>query len=113
MEFPCVGHDFDDVGARGSPAEFALCEVGRGVEDSRVSRATGSYLGLEGRTGDFPYGVENLVVGEPDAVAQVVDPVLAGLDGVECEQVGLGEVGDVDVVADAGAVRRRVVIAEQ
>ena len=35
-----------------------------------------------------------------------------GGGGVEGEQVGLGEVGDVDVVADAGAVGGRVVVAE-
>ncbi len=35
-----------------------------------------------------------------------------GLESCEGEQVGVGEVGDVDVVADAGAVVGGVVVAE-
>ena len=49
---------------------------------------------------------------KPVAVAEVVNPVLARFAGVQRQQVGDGEVGDVDVVADAGAVRGWVVVAE-
>ena len=48
-----------------------------------------------------------------DAPADVVrrDPSTS-VSGLGRRDVRLGEVGDVDVVADAGAVRRRVVVAE-
>src|SRR4029453_18019213 len=49
----------------------------------------------------------------PRTAAEVVDAVLAGLGGPQREQVGLREIGDVDVVADARTVRGRVVVAEQ
>ncbi|MFD4433691.1 hypothetical protein [Nocardia sp. NPDC058497] len=78
MTFPGVGDDIDDVGVSWLPPEFAL-----------------RHLVLENHTGDFPDGVEDLSdgvedwsVGEPDAVAYVVDSMLAGLDRVEGEQVG-------------------------
>ena len=62
---------------------------------------------------------DHLPVAEPAADAEVADegatggPRVAGGGRLEREQVRVGEVRDVDVVADARAVGRRVVVAEQ
>ena len=57
-------------------------------------------------------GPDDLLDGEAAAVAEVLDHLVAGGEGVEGEDVGVGEVGDVNVVADAGAVGGVVVFAE-
>jgi hypothetical protein len=58
-------------------------------------------------------GVDDLAVGESGPVAEVVEAVFAGLDRGEREQMCRGQVGDVDVVAHAGAIRGGVVVAEE
>src|SRR4051794_19474078 len=62
--------------------------------------------------GHLTHRLDHLSVGEPGAVAQIEDPVRGRLHGGQREQVRGGQVGDVDVVAYAGAVRRRVVVSE-
>ena len=57
--------------------------------------------------------VEHLPHRVPRAAAQVDDVVLAGHPDGQRPYVRVGEVDDVDVVADAGAVLGRVVGAEQ
>ena len=52
-------------------------------------------------------GSDDLLDGEAAAVAEVLDHLVAGGEGVEGEDVGVGEVGDVNVVANAGAVGGR------
>ena len=59
----------------------------------------------------------HLADAEPAAVPEVADEWLVGArvarrGRLDAAQVRVGEVGDVDVVADAGAVGRRVVVAE-
>jgi len=62
-------------------------------------------------TGDFAGGLDDFFYGVTLAVAEVVGAVLIS-DGSEREDVGLGEIGHVDVIADAGAVRSVVIAAE-
>ena len=62
-------------------------------------------------------GGEDLADAEPAGRAQVADERLvrariAGRGRVDAAQVRVGEVGDVDVVADARPVGRGVVVAE-
>jgi hypothetical protein len=54
--------------------------------------------------GDTAARRQDLEVREADAAAQVVDEVLARDACIEGEQVGLGQVGHVDVVPDTGSV---------
>ncbi len=61
--------------------------------------------------GDLAHGLDDLADREAVAVAEVADEVFARGRGLEGQQVGVGQVGDVDVVAYAGAVRGRVVVA--
>jgi hypothetical protein len=60
---------------------------------------------IEGRLDDLPHGV-------PGAVAEVERQAPARLDGLHGQDVGLGQVIDVNVIADARAVGRGVVRAE-
>ena len=62
--------------------------------------------------GDLAAHLDHLADREAGPVAQVVDAVLAGTGGPQRAQVRVGQVGDVDVVPDAGPVRGRVVVAE-
>ena len=99
--------------AFGAPAEFGVDPVGGGDEHRRVTRPARGELGRDVPAGHLAAGAEHLEVGEPGAAAQVVDPVLTGHARLQGEHVGPGQVGHVDVVADAGAVRGGVVVAEQ
>ena len=76
----------------------------------------GSDFDGDGVAGDAADGVDDLLDGEAGAVAEVVDePLLGGagcFEGFQGEQVGVGEVAYVDVVANAGAVVGGVVVAE-
>src|SRR6202020_76843 len=71
-----------------------------------------SHPGRDVRAGYLAADGQHLAVGEAPAVAEGVDPVLARGAGGQGQQVRAGQVGDVDVVPDAGPVRGRVVVAE-
>src|SRR5690606_8669868 len=109
-----------------APATIASRSVRAGVQPSperavaaEATRTAGSSgrpgrggRGLRDRVaGDAAGALDHLADGEAVAVAEVADEVFAGGGGVQGEQVGLGQVGDVDVVADAGAVGGGVVVA--
>ena len=103
-------------------ARSACC----GVQDSsrlRLVRRRDELRGVAGPAGrhrhrdrvagDLADDLDDLAVGEAGAVAEVEDPVSPGVHRVEGQQVGGGQVADVDVVADAGAVGGVVVVAEE
>ena len=111
-DVPGVADDAGQVGVLRRPAQVRADAVARG---DQLRRVAGPALADHDRhrvAGDLADGVHDLLHREAGAVAQVVDPVLARRRGRQGQQVGVGEVGDVDVVADAGAVGRRVVLAE-
>ena len=62
--------------------------------------------------GDPPRGVDHLADAERPCRCRRCRSAPARLDPLEGAEVGVGQVLDVDVVADAGAVGRRVVGAE-
>ena len=66
----------------------------------------------DGTAGDFPRGFEHFENGVAAVVADVVGGAGGAVEGLEGEDVGIGDVQDVDIVADAGAVGRGVVRAE-
>jgi len=73
-------------------------------------------LGRDGMAGNAARRFDDLADAEAFAVAQVEDQAALGdrglFQGAESQKVGIGQVGDVDVVADAGSVGSRVVFAE-
>ena len=105
------------LGPRRSPAED-LRRTGRPRDEHRrVAGSTGADGVRHGPTGGRLGRREHLADREAAAVAQVererlVRARIAGRGGLEGEEMGLREVGDVDVVADARPVRGRVVVAE-
>ena len=78
-------------------AGAAVDDVGRGVE--------------AGHLADDAQDVEHAELPSPRPMLYVA-PGCAALERPRGGEVGVGDVGDVDVVADAGAVGRRVVAAE-
>src|SRR5699024_9896116 len=86
------------------PAQHGLGLLRGGDELGGVASPAGRDLSGDGVSGDGPGHLDDLVDGEAHAVAQVEDVVVSTLHQVvQSQDVGLGQVGDVDVVPDAGA----------
>ena len=110
-ELPGVGGHVVQVPA-GVPAELGLDPVGRGDQHRRVASPARRRVGADRDAGDLGAHVDDLADREAGPVTEVVDPVLAGPARGQRPQMSVGQVGDVDVVADAGPVRGGVVVAE-
>src|SRR6185312_1568474 len=118
--FPSRGDDLFQVGVAGLPAEGAHFG-GAGHQTIHIAGAARLHDGGDGVADDAPGGGDDLAHRKAGAVAQIEGAVaefgnaggfgLAG-EGIESNDVGGGEVADVNVVADAGAVRGGVVVAE-
>src|SRR5262245_27543320 len=102
---PVPGGADDSVyaGELGAPAQLVLGQVGAGDQDRRVGGAARRFDGRDLTAGDAAGGRDDLAHGIAAAVAQVVDPA-AAVDRAEREDMRVGEVDDVNVVADASAV---------
>src|SRR5690606_10696837 len=84
-------------------------------EARRISRAARGDVIPDVDAGDAPAGVDDFAHREPAAVGQIVGATVPGSGAEEVfhgEQVGAADVGDVDVVANTGAVGRVVVVSE-
>ena len=87
--------------------------VGGGDHHRHVAGAAGAGADVERAAGDALHRVEQLQHRIAAAVAAIQHEALAaGAQMVERRRMRAHEVGDVDEVADAGAVRRVVVGAE-
>src|SRR6266480_4751669 len=71
-----------------------------------IARAAWFFEGGDLFASDFFAHADDFAHRVAVAVAQVVEALRAGCQG---EYVSLGEIHDVDVIADAGAVGRRIV----
>src|SRR5699024_2153498 len=106
---PGVGDHRLDLRFARLPAEHAP-DLGRGGDElRRVARAALLLGRLDVNAGHLAGGVDHLADGEAVAVAEVKDAVHARLGRPDRADVRVREVLDVDVVADRGAVARRVV----
>src|SRR5436190_12407678 len=106
-----------EVGACRSPAEDLRRSFRARHQQWRVTGPARSDRVRDRMPDDGLGSREHLADGEAAGVAEVererlVRPRVVEGGRLEGEEVSVGEVGDVDVVADAGAVRRRIVIAE-
>ena len=68
-------------------------------------------MGWNRVAGHLACGRDDLTNRVARAVAQI-EPQALLIQGGEGQEVGLGQIGDVDVIADTGAVGRLVVAAE-
>ena len=106
-------HDDIEVGVLRLPAQHAFGAFAVGDEARGVAGAARAFLHFDVLAGDAARGVDDLLHREAVAVAQVEGvAAAAGGECVQRQEVGLAQVHDVDVVADAGAVGGGVVAAE-
>lgn len=96
----------------GFPAESAVKLVFAGDEDGGIAGAAGRKFARDFAAGDALGGVENFENGKAAAIADVESFAGNFFEGFESAEVGIGDIEDVNVVADAGAVGRRVIEAE-
>ena len=116
MPDPCGADDVVDLGVVGFPVEFGDGFGATGDQEGGVAEAAGFDLDGDGVAGDAANAVDNFFHSEAGAVAEVINEAMVSsagrFEGLQGENVSVGEVGDVDVVADAGAVVGRVIFAE-
>ena len=106
-------HDDIEVVVLRLPTQHALGARAVGDETRGVAGTTRAFFYFNRLAGNAARGVDDLLHREAVAVAQVEGvAVAAGGEFFQRQQVGLAQVHDVDVVADAGAVGSVVVAAE-
>src|SRR5207244_7865586 len=93
----------------GFPAEFARGLLSGGHQFGGSARTARLFDRWNPLTGNFFAGAKHFAHGVSVAIAEVIKSLLAGGWG---EDMSLGEVNDVDVVADAGSIRGRIIGAE-
>src|SRR5215212_1509903 len=113
MPLPRVADDDLEIGISRPPPQFMLRAVTGCIEYRRISRAARRRLPGHRPPDDTADGVDHGLDRVWRAGADVVGVRRgAALERFEGADMRLGEVADVDVVPQAGAVRRRVVLAE-
>ena len=109
---PGGGDDFLDGRMLGFPTEGAVEFFFAGDEDGGIAGAARREFAGDFVTGDFFGGVDNFEDGEAAAVADVESFAGDGFDGFEGAEVRIGDIENVDIVADAGAVGSGIVGTE-
>jgi len=109
---PGGGDDFLEGRVLGFPAEGTVKLFFAGDQDRGIAGAARGKFAGDLVTSDFFGGVDNFDDREAAAVANVESFAGDGLDGFEGAKVGIGDVEDVDVVADASAIGSGIVGAE-
>ena len=109
MPTPRAGDDVVEFGETRLPAEFAFGFIGGGDESGRVAGAAGLFDGGDFLAGNFLARGDDFAHGVAVAITEVVE---TGLARRETKHVRLREIGYMDVVADARAVRRGIIRAE-
>jgi hypothetical protein len=109
---PGGGDDFFKRGMLRFPAEDAVELVFAGDKDSRIAGTTGRHFARNFAAGDFFSYVNDFENGEAATVANVEGFAGNGFDRLEGANVRVGDVENVDVIADAGAVGRWIVRAK-
>lgn len=93
------------------PAKHRLGLFAGRDELRRVACTSCRHLALDGLPDDLFRRVDDLLHGKSNAVAEVEHVVLAAVHQVFRRQdVRRGQIGDVDVIADAGAVSCRIIV---
>src|SRR5712692_8983572 len=97
---------------RGFPTESTLEFFLAGNENSRITGAAGTEFTRDFAASDALRCIDDLQNREPAAVADVEGFARDAVDFLESAEVGIGDVEDVNVIADAGSVGCGVVRAE-
>src|SRR5438552_3329638 len=113
MPLPGRAHDGVEVGVLRRPMQLRLRLVGRGVQHDRIVRTAWPERPWNRATGDALDGSDHFAHRVRMARREIVRTRLPRLyDSLERANVRIGKIRDVDVVSEARAVRRRVVVAE-
>lgn len=96
----------------GFPAKHAVKLVFAGDKDGGIARAAGREFARDFAAGDALGGIEDFENRKAAAIADVEGFAGDGFNGFESADVGIGDVENVNVVADAGAVGSGVIGAE-
>ena len=112
LPFPCHRNDFFHLGEVRLPAEDAAYLVAGSDELRRVACTACADFCRDLLARRLLCGGDHFLDREALSVAEVEDVALAALPQVfECKHMRVGEVDDVDVVAQTGTIGRLVVIA--
>jgi len=95
-----------DILVLGGPAKLATDLVRAGNKTWRITGAAWLLDGLDLLAGDGAAAVDDFLHGGSAAGAEIIEGTLLG---VERENMGLGEIDNMDVVPDTAAVWRRVI----
>lgn len=101
VPIPGGGDDVFELGILGFPAEFADGFFGGGDELGRIAGAARFFNGGDFLAGNFFAGLNHLAHGIAIAIAEIVKTLFAGR---ESEDMGLGQIDDVNIITDAGAI---------
>jgi hypothetical protein len=96
----------------GFPTEGALQFFLAGNENSRITGTARTQFARDSAAGDAFGGVDDFEDRKAAAVADVEGFARDAFNLLESAKVGIGDIEDVDVIADAGSVGRGVVRAE-
>ena len=109
---PRRGHDIVDLGVARLPAQLVADLLGVGIKSGRVAGAARAIFHRHFFAGHRARPNRSLPDRIAAADAQVVEPRVARPQGVHRHNVGLAKVFDMNIIADARAVGRRIVGAE-
>src|SRR5215467_6147805 len=110
--FPGAAHNAFQVRKPGLPAQFLFDFLRARHQHRGIAGAAWRLLGGNRLSGYPTHRLDDLTHAETLPVTEVVDETVFFLERFQDEKVGSGEVAHVNVVADAGAVRRRIVGSE-
>jgi len=104
--------DVVEVRVVGCPVKFAADLFRAGDKCRGVAGAAWGFKKRNVAAGDAAGGGDDFADAEASAVPEIVDSLVGVFKGAENKEMGLGQVVDVDVVTDAGAVGSGIVGAE-
>src|SRR5689334_3643862 len=104
--------DFFERGVGGFPAEGAFEFFFAGNENGGIARAARTEFAGNLEAGNTFCGGDDFEDGEAAAVANVEGFTGNAVDLLKSAEVGIGDIEDVDVIADAGSVWGGVIGAE-
>ena len=110
-ERPRMSNHTIDFSIAGFPADFSRCQAGIGDKHRRIAHATRSDLPRDLAAGDVLHSVDNAPYREALSISKIVGFHLARRKRRDSLQMGVRKIAYVNIVADAGAIGRRVVVA--
>src|ERR1700749_3668521 len=109
---PGAANDVFESRVLSLPFQFAFNFFGARNKNRRVAGTARHFFRWNRMPRDFACSLDDFADAEAAAIAQVVDEFVLFAERIEREDMGAGQIGEGNVVADAGSVRSFVVGAE-